>query len=80
VKTAAFRFRKSQVRRLRQLADMGRERPDIDSSLFDKAADATATGEALHIGFTDRSELDHMRSAFVRLGVVEPEVEDLSVR
>lgn len=80
MKTAAFRFRKSQVRRLRELAEMGRERDDIDSSLFDKAADATASGEPLHIGFTDRSELDHMRAGFVRLGVVEPEVEDLTVR
>jgi len=77
-----LRFAKSQARTLRNIAEHLRTLDPatnvVDISLFDKAADSAAEGEPLIVMCSDPDEVREMAAVFVRLGVKEPDVEDLN--
>lgn len=77
-----LRFRKSQRRALRKLADdVGSlNLPGVDASLFEKAAQAAAEGEPLLVHCDSREEVEAMAAQFVQLGVVRPTIDELTGR
>jgi len=77
-----LRFRKSQVRVLRNLIDWieGNDVPGIDVSLYRKAMEAAAEGEPLLVHCDGREEVEEMAAAFVRLGLARPTIDELAGR
>lgn len=77
-----LRFRKSQVRVLRNLVEWveGNDVPGIDVSLYRKAMEAAAAGEPLLVHCNGREEVEAMAAAFVRLGVARPTIDELAGR
>lgn len=75
-----LRFPRSAQRVLRNLSEQLRGRPDVDVSLFDKAADSVRDGVPLEVRFSDRSEVEQMVASFRSLGVAEPTIVDLEQR
>lgn len=75
-----LRFPRSQARVLRNVAQRLNQ-ADVDrehTSLFDKAAEATAMGEPLIVFAENLLEVELMAAAFPRFGVVRPTIEELS--
>lgn len=75
-----LRFRRSQARTLRALAERA-ERRELGAesvSLFRDAADAAATGEPLIVLCEQPLEAVLIAEGFTRYGVVKPAVEELS--
>lgn len=75
-----LRFRRSQARTLRNIADRVRasELPNHHAALFDKAADAARTGEPLIVVCVDPLEAVALADGFTQYGVVRPVVDELS--
>lgn len=76
----ALRFRKSQARVLRNLADEARSKalPGGAVTLFENAANAAGQGVPLMVLCTDPEEAKAMAEGFAMYGLVPPTVETLS--
>lgn len=74
-----LRFRKSQARLLRDLADRARAReiPFGAVSLFEKAAEAASAGEPLIVICERPEEAIAMAAGFGQFGILPPSVEQL---
>lgn len=70
-------FRRSQLRKLRRLADWCRAmRPKgVDVSLYDKAADSARDGDPLTVICSKPAEAELIADGFVRLGIARPRVD-----
>lgn len=75
-----LRFRKSQARVLRNIAEWARanDLPGVDATLYDKAAESAAAGEPLVVHCENREEVEGMAAGFVLLGVARPEIDELT--
>jgi len=73
-----LRFRKSQARVLRELANRAKARELPGAvSLFEKAAEAAASGEPLIVACSTPEEAVAMAAGFSQYGVVTPTIEQL---
>jgi len=75
-----LRFRRSDARLLRDLADRVRqgEMGEQHVSTFRDAADAAATGEPLIVLCEEPFEAEMMADGYARFGVPRPAIEELT--
>lgn len=75
-----LRFDNSEAKQLQSIADQLRQerRPDIDISLFDKAAQSATQSEPLIVLCSHPQEAERMAQGFTRWGLQRPAIDPLN--